>query len=130
MKMEDLKAGNPELSDGAAEYGVNRTPRLFHTHGGPAVMRLQPIQLAAILAGAYNDGHEDGRAAEVREREETEDDLLPAYYDCGICGHYHAATWDGDCRQDDARHTMEWLDMCHGPAGWREVPMPGSEEEL
>ena len=24
-------------------------------------------------------------------------------YECGICGAYHDATWDGDCREDAAR---------------------------
>lgn len=54
----------------------------------------------------------------------------PAYYECGICGCYHSAQWNGDCRQDDARLNPQDLDERHGPAGWVEVPMPGGEPDV
>lgn len=47
----------------------------------------------------------------------------PTYYECGICSALHDATWDGDCRQDDARFMPEDLDAKHGPNGWDEIDM-------
>ena len=41
-----------------------------------------------------------------------------AYYSCGICGSYHPATWDGDCRDDAARFDSDALDARHG---WNEA---------
>jgi hypothetical protein len=52
-----------------------------------------------------------------------------AFYSCGICGAYHFADWDGDCREDQARHNPDELDARYGPQGWVEVPMPGGEED-
>ena len=49
--------------------------------------------------------------------------MKPTYYECGICDHLHAAWWDGDCRQDNARFTMEDLEDMHGPEGWQEIDM-------
>jgi hypothetical protein len=46
------------------------------------------------------------------------------YYECGICGCYHPANWNRDCRDDENRFNVEELDAMHGAAGWREVPMP------
>lgn len=51
------------------------------------------------------------------------------YYLCGICGHYHPADWNGDCREDQARFTGDELDRKHGN-GWVEVPMPGGDESF
>lgn len=48
----------------------------------------------------------------------------PRYYECGICGDYHPADWDGDCREDVARFTANDLDRKHGALGWTEVDMP------
>lgn len=53
----------------------------------------------------------------------------PTYYECGICGSYHPADWNGDCREDAARFAPDELDAAHGagPAaglGWEEVDMP------
>ncbi len=42
----------------------------------------------------------------------------PAYYDCGICGHFHNVNWNGDCREDDARLTFDDLDTLHGENQW------------
>lgn len=50
----------------------------------------------------------------------------PVFYECGICGHFHSAEWDGDCRQDDARFTADQLDELHGPFEWEEGDMPGA----
>lgn len=48
---------------------------------------------------------------------------LPKYYECGICGSFHSAKWNGDCREDGARFAMDELDEKHGPLGWTEIPM-------
>lgn len=53
----------------------------------------------------------------------------PKYYPCDICGAWHSADWDGDCREDLARFALDELDARHGPRGWAEVPMPGAEGE-
>jgi hypothetical protein len=53
----------------------------------------------------------------------------PQFYACGICGAYHPATWDGDCRQDAFRFMSEELDEKYGSHGWEEVEMPGGEDE-
>lgn len=41
-----------------------------------------------------------------------------AYYACGICDHYHAVDFNGDCSADDARYTGEDLDNLHGLNEW------------
>lgn len=48
----------------------------------------------------------------------------PTFYECGICGSYHPATWDGDCRDDANRFALGELDEKYGPFGWSEIPMP------
>lgn len=53
---------------------------------------------------------------------------LPEYYECGICGGWHSANWNGDCREDAARFNPEDLDKLHGWGGWEHVAMPGGEE--
>lgn len=53
---------------------------------------------------------------------------LPQYYECGICGHYHSVLWNGDCRQDDARFTLDDIWDKHRQDGWEEVPMPGTDK--
>lgn len=45
----------------------------------------------------------------------------PRYYECGCCGAFHSAEWNGDCRQDDARFAPDELDALHGVYGWVEV---------
>lgn len=45
-------------------------------------------------------------------------------YLCGICDHYHLIEWDGDCREDANRFTMDELDAKFGPDEWVEVDMP------
>lgn len=46
------------------------------------------------------------------------------FYDCGICGHWHPANWDGDCRDDANRYTSDDLDTRYGSDGWQEVETP------
>ena len=64
----------------------------------------------------------------------------PQFYDCGICGHYHPHSWNGDCRDDNNRFTIMELEKKYGDiierggkklleTGWNEVPMPGSEDD-
>lgn len=53
---------------------------------------------------------------------------MKLFYNCGICDCYHPAEWNGDCRDDANRFAMDELDAAHGPFGWEEIPMPGSEE--
>ena len=38
----------------------------------------------------------------------------PHYYECGICGHLHPWSFNGDCRDDANRFTFEQLDATHG----------------
>ncbi len=46
------------------------------------------------------------------------------FYECGICGCYHAIEWNGDCREDAARHAPDELDAKYGGMGWECVEMP------
>ncbi len=52
---------------------------------------------------------------------------IPQFYECGICSHWHNVEWDGDCREDDVRFTINDIDDKYGPYGWEEVEMPGGE---
>lgn len=47
----------------------------------------------------------------------------PTFYECGICGHWHNAMWDGDCREDNARFFSDQLDAKYGPLGWTVIEM-------
>ncbi len=47
------------------------------------------------------------------------------FYQCGICGAYHRAAFDGDCRDDSERFNPEDL-----PEGWTEVSQPGDDDEF
>ena len=38
------------------------------------------------------------------------------FYECGCCGHYHPASFTGDCREDENRYRWDEL-----PEGWVEV---------
>jgi hypothetical protein len=51
---------------------------------------------------------------------------LPKFYSCGICGHFHPAEWDGDCRDDENRFLLEDIEEKYGEefVGWQEVEMP------
>ena len=49
--------------------------------------------------------------------------MKPVYYRCGICDHYHRASWDGDCREDGARFFSDQMDEMHGMNGWEEIDM-------
>ena len=48
----------------------------------------------------------------------------PAYYECGICDHWHPLNWNGDCRDDTNRFAPDELDEKHGSFGWESVDMP------
>ena len=83
------------------------------------------------VAHHVGDLREALQAMDARESEHAATEMqeaLPAYYECGICSQYHAASWTGDCRQDDARFNVEDLDRVHDVDGWREVAVPGSED--
>jgi hypothetical protein len=61
--------------------------------------------------------------------------VRPRFYACGICGFWHAAEWDGDCRDDAARFTVGQLDILFpdrngdGWPDWREVDVSGRERQ-
>ena len=128
LKAEGLKSGNPELTDEHVAYGIRRAGEIFKAHEEacsngllnfrrqfPGVLHLADFQLAAIVADAYREGFEAAPQ-------------YPQFYECGICGHFHSAKWNGDCREDAARYTGDWLDKNYGTTGWSEVPMPTWEE--
>lgn len=52
-------------------------------------------------------------------------------YQCGICDHWHRAAWDGDCRDDAERFTLDEVETHFGNegSGWIEVPMPNTETD-
>lgn len=33
----------------------------------------------------------------------------PIFYECGICDCYHRWTWNGDCREDGERFTLDQI---------------------
>lgn len=37
------------------------------------------------------------------------------YFECGCCGEYHRKGETADCRNDDARFTLDDLDRMHPP---------------
>ena len=51
---------------------------------------------------------------------------MQAIYECGICGHYHRSDWNGDCREDAERMTLDEVESRFGAedAGWIEVETP------
>lgn len=42
----------------------------------------------------------------------------PRFYECGICGHNHPWSFNGDCRDDAKRFTDAELDAKHGAGGY------------
>lgn len=48
----------------------------------------------------------------------------PQFYECGCCSHHHPANWDGDCRDDEHRYSLNRLEDEFGNDGWEEVPQP------
>ena len=42
---------------------------------------------------------------------------LPAFYECGICGHVHVPGFTGDCRDDDHRFTWSEIEKNVGKEG-------------
>lgn len=45
---------------------------------------------------------------------------LPQFVECGCCGMWHRDEWDGDCRNDKERLSLEQIYEKHGYY-WREV---------
>lgn len=38
------------------------------------------------------------------------------FYECGCCGQCHPTAWNGDCRDDASRFTLQQLEAAHGDA--------------
>lgn len=58
--------------------------------------------------------------------------IPPKFYECGICGMYHPASWNGDCRDDANRFDLGDLETLYGD-DWQEVDMetlPGYAESF
>ena len=52
----------------------------------------------------------------------------PRFYECGCCGCWHPANWDGDCRDDANRFAADELDEMYGSFDWEAVDMPTWED--
>ena len=73
MNHEDLKAGNPALTDECTAYGLTRAAEIMALHAAtqtgmtafrkrfPAALVIGEIQVAAICAEAYRAGIESAR---------------------------------------------------------------------
>ena len=48
--------------------------------------------------------------------------VTPKFYNCGICGCWHPAEWDGDCREDKNRFALDEIEAKYGEE-WEEVEM-------
>jgi len=57
--------------------------------------------------------------AEQREAALAASTRKPVYQDCGCCGAYHLAAFNGDCRNDLFR--VAEPDELHGSSGWLET---------
>jgi hypothetical protein len=88
----------------------------------------QHEKLAACRQRRPEVREENAAEARVYRRMEREVEgalaKVPKFYECGICGYFHAATWDGDCREDSARQVVESLANIFGRDYWEEVEMP------
>ena len=68
---DDLKLGNPALTDECVQYGLRRASEIVAKHAAagteafrkryPGCVHLAEIQLAAVLAEAYREGRADKR---------------------------------------------------------------------
>lgn len=47
----------------------------------------------------------------------------PRYYECGICGHIHPWEFNGDCRADDMRFTVNEIEAKHSKTGFEVLTM-------
>ena len=47
------------------------------------------------------------------------------FYECGCCGQYHRALFNGDCREDAERLNYEDF-----PEGWQEVTQDDADKIL
>ena len=123
-----------------AEYEVTREARTgwyeILDSGGLVLTRAEDLGVAMhSLAGMVENEMLDPEAFEIQIIDVLEDpplkiepSKLPQYYECGICDHWHAEDFNGDCRADDARFFTSDLDEMHGLNGWESVAMPGSED--
>lgn len=49
------------------------------------------------------------------------------FYECGCCEYLHPVAWDGDCRDDANRFSLDQLDDKYGYDGWEEL-FPGDSD--
>ncbi|MDO8705378.1 MAG: hypothetical protein Q7J84_10575 [Sulfuricaulis sp.] len=57
-RADNLRAGNPGVSDESVGFGLRRAREIFEKRQNPIKVELSELQLAAIMAGAHNDGGE------------------------------------------------------------------------
>lgn len=43
---------------------------------------------------------------------------LAEVVECGSCNHFHPLEFNGDCRDNGHRLSIDQLDAQYGPAGW------------
>ena len=67
-RTDDLKAGNPGVSDESVAFGLRRAREIFERRHNPIKVELSELQLAAVMAGAHNNGDGDKFRAELREQ--------------------------------------------------------------
>lgn len=60
-RADDLKAGNPGLTDESVAFGLRRAREIFERRYNPIKLELGEVQLAAIMAGAHHNGFVEGR---------------------------------------------------------------------
>lgn len=47
----------------------------------------------------------------------------PRFYDCEICGHIHPWEFNGDCRDDSMRFTINEIEATHRKTGFELATM-------
>lgn len=120
-----MRAGDP----GACMYGFKDDGKVQNEAHRKACLDYIDTECrpAADLNVAAGEGKND-HAELVALREwianvPAIDPERPTYYECGICGTFHSARWNGDCRENGARFNYEDLDLKHGERGWDEIEM-------
>jgi hypothetical protein len=110
-----------EIPDGfLAKHGIEG---LYPLVSGNGAKKIERIEFDGFIVVNHDEPLFDlGEADDELDGKEVK----PKFYECGICGHYHPAEWNGDCREDSNRFTATDLEEKHGKAdeGWEEVPMP------
>lgn len=109
-------------------FDIRQIGELFEVYGDAGKCLTRKPTLAAVL----DDIRAMAAGAELTDNIEVQlIDVLTsiairhAYYECGICDHYHALDFNGDCRADDARFTAADLDSLHGAHEWEIVSVDG-----